>query len=53
VNAEPRITWYRVEAENMESIHNHAAYALIEKDRRGEVKKASGKKPKAQAKAKR
>lgn len=31
-NADPRITWYRVEAENMESIHNHAAYAMIEKD---------------------
>lgn len=29
--ADPRITWFRVEAENMESIHNHAAYALIEK----------------------
>lgn len=25
------ITWYRVEAENFESIHNHNAYALIEK----------------------
>jgi GTP cyclohydrolase I len=25
-----RITWFRVEAENMESIHNHSAYALIE-----------------------
>lgn len=24
--------WYRVEAENFESIHNHSAYALIEKD---------------------
>lgn len=24
--------WYRVEAENMESIHNHSAYAMIEKD---------------------
>ncbi len=30
-NSEPRITWYRVEAENMESIHNHSAYAMIEK----------------------
>ena len=30
-NREPRITWYRVEAENFESIHNHSAYALIEK----------------------
>ena len=26
----PRITWFRVEAENFESIHNHNAYALIE-----------------------
>src|SRR5271154_4615102 len=29
-NAVPEITWYRVEAENYESIHNHNAYALIE-----------------------
>ncbi len=29
-NAEPEINWYRVEAENFESIHNHNAYALIE-----------------------
>jgi GTP cyclohydrolase I len=29
--AHPEITWYRVEAENFESIHNHNAYALIEK----------------------
>ena len=28
------ILWYRVEAENFESIHNHSAYALIEKDKR-------------------
>lgn len=26
----PHITWYSVEAENFESIHNHNAYALIE-----------------------
>jgi GTP cyclohydrolase I len=25
------ITWYRVEAENFESIHNHSAYAVIER----------------------
>ena len=25
------ITWYRVEAENFESIHNHNAYALLER----------------------
>lgn len=30
-NQEANITWYRVEAENFESIHNHNAYALIEK----------------------
>jgi len=24
--------WYRIEAENHESIHNHSAYAMIEKD---------------------
>jgi GTP cyclohydrolase IB len=28
---EPRIDWYRVEAENFESIHNHNAYALVER----------------------
>ena len=27
------ITWYRIEAENFESIHNHNAYALVEKKR--------------------
>lgn len=31
MEAHPDITWYRVEAENFESIHNHNAYALIEK----------------------
>lgn len=28
-----RITWYQVEAENLESIHNHNAYALIQHKR--------------------
>jgi GTP cyclohydrolase IB len=28
-NAHENITWYRIEAENFESIHNHNAYALI------------------------
>jgi GTP cyclohydrolase IB len=32
-NQEPRILEYVVEAENFESIHNHSAYALIEKDK--------------------
>lgn len=31
LNAHPDVTWYRVEAENFESIHNHNAYARIEK----------------------
>jgi GTP cyclohydrolase IB len=30
-NEDRRIEWYRVEAENYESIHNHNAYAMIEK----------------------
>jgi GTP cyclohydrolase I len=30
LNADDRITWYKVEAENFESIHNHNAYACIE-----------------------
>ena len=29
-NDHKEITWYRVEAENFESIHNHSAYAVIE-----------------------
>lgn len=31
-NQDPRIGAYRVESENFESIHNHSAYALIERD---------------------
>ncbi len=31
LNAHPDVTWYRVEAENQESIHSHNAYACIEK----------------------
>jgi len=31
LNADPRVSWYKVEAENFESIHNHNAYACIEK----------------------
>ena len=30
-NADGRVKWYRVEAENFESIHNHNAYAVVEK----------------------
>jgi GTP cyclohydrolase IB len=31
LNAHPEITWYKVEAENHESIHNHNAYACLER----------------------
>jgi GTP cyclohydrolase I len=34
LNSDERIDWYIVESENFESIHNHSAYALIEKDKR-------------------
>jgi GTP cyclohydrolase I len=34
LNRDKRIEWYRVESENFESIHNHSAYALIEKDKK-------------------
>lgn len=31
LNSHPDVRWYKVEAENQESIHNHNAYACIEK----------------------
>ncbi|MDY0013719.1 MAG: GTP cyclohydrolase FolE2 [Rhodocyclaceae bacterium] len=34
LNAEERIVAYVAESENFESIHNHSAYALIERDKR-------------------
>jgi len=33
LNADERIEAYVVESENFESIHNHSAYALIERDK--------------------
>ena len=30
-NDHPHVSWYKVEAENFESIHNHNAFASIEK----------------------
>ncbi len=33
LNAESRVDAYIVESENFESIHNHSAYALIERDK--------------------
>ena len=34
LNADNRIVAYTLEAENFESIHNHSAYAVIERDKR-------------------
>lgn len=34
LNADERIVAYGLEAENFESIHNHSAYAVIERDKR-------------------
>jgi GTP cyclohydrolase I len=31
LDADPRILAYMVESENFESIHNHSAYAMVEK----------------------
>ncbi|VAW75547.1 GTP cyclohydrolase I type 2 [hydrothermal vent metagenome] len=33
LNVDDRISAYVVESENFESIHNHSAYALIERDK--------------------
>lgn len=32
LNEDQNFTWYSVEAENFESIHNHSAYACVEKE---------------------
>ena len=37
LNTDDRICAYTVEAENFESIHNHSAYALIERDKEAEA----------------
>ncbi len=34
MNANNRVSWFRVSAENFESIHNHSAYALIEQTKK-------------------
>jgi GTP cyclohydrolase I len=41
LNAEERIAAYVVEAENFESIHNHSAYALIERDKEADESSAA------------
>jgi len=42
LSAVPAITWFRVECENFESIHNHSAYALVERDLRVQRGKPCG-----------
>jgi GTP cyclohydrolase I len=39
LNNDPRIDAYVVESENFESIHNHSAYALIEKEKNRSARK--------------
>ena len=34
LDADPNIIWFAVDSENFESIHNHSAYAYIERDKR-------------------
>ncbi len=38
---DPNVRWFRVESENIESIHNHNAYACIELDKRRKPEKVS------------
>jgi GTP cyclohydrolase I len=38
LNQDDRVGAYRVESENFESIHNHSAYALIERDKDSETR---------------
>ena len=45
LNAHPEVTWYKVEAENYESIHNHNAYACIEKGLRRGLSRCEGFRP--------
>ena len=40
LNADDRVAAYVVESENFESIHNHSAYALVERDKEREAETA-------------
>ena len=39
LEADPNITWFSVDSENFESIHNHSAYAYIERDKSTDEKR--------------
>jgi GTP cyclohydrolase IB len=41
LNTDERIRAYSVESENFESIHNHSAYAMVERDKDAEPRSAS------------
>ena len=33
LRADPRVTWFQISCESLESIHNHTVYALQEEDK--------------------
>ncbi|MRS05142.1 GTP cyclohydrolase I FolE2, partial [bacterium] len=35
LSEDPNVRWFSIEAENFESIHNHSAYAYLERDKKG------------------
>jgi GTP cyclohydrolase I len=37
LNEDPNIVWFAVESENFESIHNHNAYAYVEKHKKTSI----------------
>jgi GTP cyclohydrolase I len=39
LSRDPNITWFTVESENFESIHNHSAYAFVERSSNGRARK--------------
>lgn len=42
LNHDDRVSAYRVESENFESIHNHSAYAMVEHDKDAETRVTDG-----------
>ncbi|MFA6823391.1 MAG: GTP cyclohydrolase, FolE2/MptA family, partial [Geobacter sp.] len=40
-----QVSWFSVEAENFESIHNHSAYAAVELDRRDDQQSSASIRP--------
>jgi hypothetical protein len=47
LDAEPRIGAYTVESQNVESIHNHSAYALISRGKQDNKRSGLGAAPRA------